>query len=139
MLDTERVEAHVGEASIETPPQARSADKPATVRPFNELSSLALKAFFASWAGFALVIVLAFSGNLDVLFNLGIVLVFGAMFFGAPIALLRIHRKDWKRAADYVDTPNGRMPQAEALLQIVMVPIILSLGMAAIGYFATHP
>jgi ABC-type protease/lipase transport system fused ATPase/permease subunit len=139
MLDTERAETHIGEVSVETPAQAQSADKPATVRPFNELSGLALKAFFASWAAFTLVVVFAFSGKLDVLFNLGVVIVFGAMFFGAPVALLRIHRKDWKRAADHVDTLNGRMPQAEALVQIVMVPIILSVGMAAIGYFATHP
>lgn len=124
-------------ASVLAEPLRQVAESPPVVRPFSELGGGVARALLISWGVFALVVLAAFGGKLDVLFNLGVVFAFGAVFFGVPLVLLRIKRKAHKPKA-YVDTPNGRMSQTEALLQIVMVPVILSLGMAVIGYMATH-
>lgn len=115
--------------AVETPPPV--------VQPFSELGGGVARVFLISWAIFALIVLVAFGGKMDVLFNLGVVAAFGAMFFGVPLVLLRIKRKAHKPKV-YVDTPNGRMSQTEAMAQIVMVPVILSVGMAVIGYLATH-
>lgn len=120
------------------PAQAPKVAPPKTVRPFSEFSHAVSRALLISWGLFALVVVAAFAGKLDVLFNLGVVLTFGAVFFGVPLVLLRIKRQPPEPVKDYIDTPNGRMPQSHALLQVVMVPVILSVGMAVIGYIATH-
>lgn len=126
-------------AFVDTMPAAPEApEKPPVVRPFTELRGSVARALLISWAIFAVVVLAAFGGKLDVLFNLGVVFAFGGVFFGVPLVLLRIKRKKEVTAKVYVDTPNGRMPQNEVMAQIIMVPLILSVGMAVIGYMATH-
>jgi len=117
----------------------RAAEQPETIRPFSEISQWVRNWTLASWGVFTVVVLAAFGGKLDVLFILGVVLAFGGMFFGTPIVLARIKSAERPvKPKIYVDTPNGRMTQTEVMLQIVMVPLILSVGMAVIGYFATH-
>lgn len=97
-----------------------------------------MRAFLISWALFTLVIVAAFSGHLEVVFVLGVVLTFGAVFFVVPTLLVRIKAKRAAAVSNYIDTPNGRMSQTAVMIQVVMVPLILAVGMAIIGYMATH-
>jgi hypothetical protein len=62
------------------------------------------------------------------------------MFFGVPVVLLRVNKRtDPTQSKDYLDTLSGRLSKREALLQIVLVPALLTFGFIAIGYFATHP
>lgn len=141
MLQQEWANPELDRLEATAPPQALprvQADKPEASRPFSEFSGGVSRALLISWGLFALVVIVAFAGKLDVLFNLGIVMTFGAVFFGVPLVLLRIKRAGVPPPKTYVDTPNGRMSQSHVMIQIVMVPLILSVGMALIGYFATH-
>ncbi len=142
MLEQEAGSAQPESAAEIAPPTAPGKPSPApspeASRPFSEFSGGVRRALLISWGLFALVVVVAFSGKLEVMFNLGVVVTFGAVFFGVPLVLLRIKRGAARKAESYVDTLNGRMSQGEAMLQVIMVPLILSVGMAVIGYFATH-
>lgn len=140
MLEREfaALEQHVEAEALFAPPAQPAPKQPESIHPFSELSGGVARAFLISWGIFTLVVVLAFSGHLDVVFNLGVVLAFGAMFFAVPFILLRIKRKPAAAPKRFIDTPNGRMSQTEVMAQMVMVPLILSVGMAIIGYLATH-
>jgi hypothetical protein len=109
------------------------------LRPFSELPGAAWKTVVASWAAFFAVIVIAFGGWSDLLLVFLVIGFFGAMFFGVPMVLLRINKKtDPVQYKPYIETLNSRLPQSEALAQIVMVPVILTIGLIFIGYIATH-
>lgn len=137
-----RPREHFGAAQAERPAPPEQAPKPptATFRPMSELPAAAWRVVLGTWLAFFAAIVFAFSGSKEVLFVLGVVTAFGAVFFGVPVILSRINkRSDPTRSKPYLDTLNGRLSKSEALAQIVMVPALLTLGFIAIGYFATHP
>lgn len=109
-------------------------------RPMSELPPWAWKTLVGVWGAFFLVIVALFAGHSEVFFNLGVIFVFGAMFFGVPLALIRLTRSKNQPAPQrtYLETLNGPMPRLQALAQMIMVPLILTFGIAVIGFIATH-
>ncbi len=142
MLDREWQASNLEEPGVETsaPPKRAAApsEKVETAPPFSEFSGGVSRAFLIAWGLFAFVILAAFLGHLDVAFNLGVVMTFGGVFFGVPLILLRIKRDRAPKPKSYIDTENGRFSQTQAMIQIIMVPVILTFGMAVIAYFATH-
>ena len=105
----------------------------------SELPASAWRIVLGAWLSFFGVIVLAFGSSKEVLFVLGVVTAFAGVFFGVPMILLRINKRtDPAQSKRYLDTLNGRLSKSEALAQIVMAPALLTLGLVAIGYFATH-
>ncbi len=130
-------EVNVAEAIPPPAPAVASSAKPEVWRPYSEFTAGVRRALLLSWGLFTLVVVAAFSGSLEVVLVLGVVVMLAAVLFIVPTLLTR-NKATRRETPNNVDTPNGRMTQREAMIQVIMVPLILSAGMAAIGYFATH-
>lgn len=117
----------------------RAAPMPLPYRPFSEISGTTWKVVVASWAAFFAVLALTFIGKTDMGLVLLVIAFFGAMFFAVPMVLLRINKKtDPSQDKPYLETLDGRLSRSEALAQIIVVPVILTIGLIFIGYFATH-
>ena len=131
----------LGRRQVELPAPSKQVSQPpaATFRPMSELPASAWRIVLGAWLSFFGVIVLAFGSSKEVLFVLGVVTAFAGVFFGVPMILLRINKRtDPAQSKRYLDTLNGRLSKSEALTQVVMTPVLLTLGLVAIGYFATH-
>jgi hypothetical protein len=135
-----RPSEHLGARQEELPARPEQVSTPAaTFRPMSELPASAWRVVLGTWLAFFAVMVLAFGGSKEVLFVLGVVTAFAGVFFGVPVILLRINKRtEPTQSKRYLDTLNGRLSKSEALAQIIMVPALLTLGVIAIGYFATH-
>jgi hypothetical protein len=110
------------------------------VRPFSEIRPRVWKAFLGAWLAFILAaLFFLLGGTQGGRFQFGVVLAFAIMFFGAPLALMRIARriKPMDAGRD-VDAATGRFSQAEVLVQIVLLPAILAGGLVIIGLIASH-
>jgi hypothetical protein len=88
------------------------------------------------------VAVLTFKGSGEALLAVAVGIAFAIVFFGVPLAMMRTrarHDARWQKGAgqrsDTVDTYTGRVSRTEAVLHMVIVPVIVSiafLGFAAI-------
>lgn len=139
MLEETRENTAVDLNVAAKPAMQRGAETPArATRPFDDIAQSTWLIFVGVWVVFFLVLVAIFGGLGDVLFTLGVIFAFGAVFFGVPYALLRMTRTKAKASEPkkYLDTLNGRMSQGEVLAQMVMVPVLVTLGMVAIGFIA---
>lgn len=110
------------------------------VRPFTEISRYVWRIFIAAWLLFVAIVIFLFGARSELVVTLGVVVMFVAMFLGAPIVLFRISRRRLPQAKsdEHVETYTGRLSQHEALLQIALLPFLLALAMAVIGYLAMH-
>jgi hypothetical protein len=130
-------------AGKKKPKSTKPEDEPRTierVRPFSEISPRVWKVFLGAWLAFILAaLFFLLGGTLDGRFVFGFVLVLAIMFFGAPLALMRIARRiKPMHAGRDVDAATGRFSQTEVLVQIVLLPAILAGGLAIIGLIASH-
>jgi hypothetical protein len=120
----------------------RALDGRAAVTTVNkQLPNAVYGLFIACWALLLGVFAAVFEGNAQTLFNLGVVLFTGVMFFGVPIVISRAGPKKAATApglADFLrgkfDTLTGPIAGVEALAQVLLVPVCLSLGAIAIAY-----
>jgi hypothetical protein len=116
----------------------KDAADPCAPRPFQDLPAWVWRAFFASWGLLFLTFVLTFAVSADVRFVLGVVAAFAAVFFCTPLVLLRLTRRGKAtECGRHVDLLNGRCTNIEAAVQIILLPVALSIGIVAIG--ATIP
>lgn len=107
---------------------------PCASRPFQDLPAWVWRAFFASWGLLFLTFVLTFAVSVDVWFVLGVVTAFAAVFFCTPLVLLRLTRRGKApECGRHVALLYGRCTSIEAAIQIVLLPVALSIGVIAIG------
>ena len=130
----ETSEAVEPETRADAPDANASTLAPCAPRPFQDLPAWVWRAFFASWGLLFLTFVLTFAVSADVWFVMGVVSAFAAVFFCTPLVLLRLTRRGKApECGRHVDLLNGRCTNSEAAIQIVLLPIALSLGLIAIG------
>jgi len=100
------------------------------------------KLFTASWAALIAVFVATFAESPFTLFMLAVVIGYAIMFFGVPYVMSRVAKPETNVGstsfADFlhgqVQTLTGPVSSAEALMQVLMVPVCLTLGALAIGF-----
>jgi hypothetical protein len=100
------------------------------------------KLFTASWAALIAVFVATFAESPFTLFMLAVVIGYAIMFFGVPYVMSRQTQPETKVGkvpfADFmrgqVQTLTGPVSSYEALIQVLMVPVCLTLGAIAIGF-----
>ena len=93
------------------------------------------------WAGFLAVFWATFWMSANALFMVAISTVYAVMFFGVPYAMSRQVRdrpQTAKSLFTFLSEPfatiDGTMSGAEALLQVILVPLCLTCGGIAIGF-----
>jgi hypothetical protein len=81
------------------------------------------------------VALLTFKTSGEALLAVAVSIAFGFVFFGVPLAMSRTRaRRDvrWQkgagRRADTVDTYTGRVDRAEAVIHMVIVPVVVSVA-----------
>ena len=99
------------------------------------------KLFVACWAALVAVFLATFAESPYTLYLLGVVIGTGIMFFGVPYVLSRLTpQTKWANVTlgDFlrgqVQTLTGPVSGIEALTQVLMVPVCLTLGGIAIGF-----
>ena len=92
------------------------------------------------WICFMTVFWVTFWVSSNALFMVVIGSVYAVMFFGVPYEMSRIYTSDrrggqsiWRFLAQPFDTRTGVMRGYEALLQVIMVPLLLTIGGTVIG------
>lgn len=94
----------------------------------------------ACWACFLAVFWATFWVSSNALFQVVIGTVYAVMFFGVPYEMSRIYpgkrtanRTIWQFLTAPFATRTGTMRGYEALLQVILVPVLLTMGGTAIG------
>jgi mannose/fructose/N-acetylgalactosamine-specific phosphotransferase system component IIC len=89
----------------------------------------------AAYAVVLLVAVLTFKGNGEALLSVAVSIAFAIAFFGVPLAMMRTrarHDARWQKATkvdtDTVETYTGRIGRAEAVVHMVIVPVVVSVA-----------
>lgn len=99
-------------------------------------------AFVGCWAALIAVFVSTFAESPFTLFMLAVVIGYSIMFFGVPYVMSRVAPPQ-TRVGDVpffaflrgqVETLTGPVSGMEALTQVIMVPLALTLGGMAIGF-----
>lgn len=131
-----------GSPPVAAAPAPHEADPSQATRPFGEMARSTWVVFLGVWCVFFLALLALFGGRADVLFNLGVILAFGVMYFGVPFVLLRMTRAKKPPApptsARFVDTASGRMLHGEVLAQITLIPVLVTAAIIAIGLIALN-
>jgi hypothetical protein len=91
----------------------------------------------AAYSAVLAVAVLAFKGNGEALLAVAVSIAFAIVFFGVPLAMIRtrsLRDARWQKAAgrnaDTVDTYTGRVDRTEAVVHMVIVPVVVSIAFA---------
>jgi len=126
-----------------TPVQARAAKASAQARSvvYEDVHPGVYVAFVSCWASLLTVFAATFVESPATLFMIAICVAYAIMFFGVPYVLSRVGAGsrpvanasflDFLRGE--VDTLYGRVSGMEALTQVIMVPLALTLGGIAIS------
>ncbi len=92
------------------------------------------------WACFLAVFWATFWVSSNALFQVVIGTVYAVMFFGVPYEMSRIYpgkrtsdRSIWRFLREPFQTRTGTMQGYEALLQVILVPVLLTIGGTVIG------
>lgn len=123
---------------VEAPALAESDTKPQPTPAVPDVPVAAGAFLIASYAALMLAFVVTIQGaRTD--FAIGIGAFYLAMFFGVPIVFLgveqdRARRPDLLQFLDEgIDTANGRISGAGALVQMLIVPVLLAFAILAMG------
>jgi hypothetical protein len=129
------VDAAAPAAAAQEPAPAKPAQFPSPQfpSPLSDVPGWGWKLFIAVWVAFFAIFLFGFGGHMDVLFNLGVVFVFGAMFFGVPIVMIRTALAHKKAPED-----GEHQARFDTVFQMVLVPAVLAIGVAAIAMIAAH-
>lgn len=97
--------------------------------------------FVGCWAALIAVFLATFAESPFTLFMLAVVIGYSIMFFGVPYVMSRVAPKTDMGKVAFVDflrgqvqTLTGPVSGSEALMQVLMVPVALTLGGIAIGF-----
>ena len=98
-------------------------------------------AFIACWTALVAVFWFTFAESPNAAFMVAISTAFAIMFFGVPIALYRLgYQKPVSGPSLYsflngrVQTLTGPLDGFDALVQVVLIPVCLTIGAAAISF-----
>ena len=129
---------------LEFPPIEIAADESASVSVFEDMHPGIYKIAVASWAVFIGIFWLTFWPSANALFMVAVSTVYACVFFGVPFVMSRCVPNAMMRdhglihfLRSEVDTLYGPVNGLEALAQVIMVPVALSVGGIAIA-FAIH-
>ena len=120
----------------------RAAQASAASTVHKDLHPSIYKAYVVSWAALIGVFLATFAESPFTLFMLGIVIFYATMFFGVPYVLSCVKRPGTRapKVSLYeflrgrVESPYGPVSGMEALVQVLMVPVTLTLGALLIGF-----
>ncbi|MGE0094484.1 MAG: hypothetical protein AB7M05_20880 [Alphaproteobacteria bacterium] len=124
----------------------RAMDRPAGMvghnRPvFRHLHPGVFVISMLGWVGYMVTYWLVFGLHLEGTLMLAVATVFFAVYFAMPLVLMRLRRgPGWVEKASFaaflrgeIDTYTGRMSGMDALAQVAVLPVVISLGTMAIG------
>lgn len=148
MSYAERNDPPVADA-VETAPVLLVPVRPAETRPIQamalapEATSLAevpravWHAFVGTWVVFLVTLWLAFGGTRYSAFMVAIATFLALAYFVLPPVLVRLNAAAPKCAAPReIETYTGTISAAGAAVQILLIPVVLTLGMIAMAIFA---
>lgn len=124
------------------PACARSARHEAAAYTTSRLHSGVFGLAIASYAAMVLALWLLFATDTGTSLTLAIVTVYFAMFFGVPLAMVRVAKKDAPQPPPAsllrflrgdMGTITGPIGGWAALAQVVVIPVSVTLGIVAIG------
>jgi hypothetical protein len=118
-----------------------TANSAASTIVYGDIHPGVYKAFVGCWAALIAVFVATFAESAYTLYMLAVVIGYAIMFFGVPTVMSRMAPPDtsvgkasfWQFLHGEVDTLYGRVSGIEALTQVIMVPLGLTLGAIVIG------
>ena len=110
----------------------------AQLEPDDGLIAAAGPIMMAAYVLVLAVAVLTFKGNGEALLAVAVSITFAIVFFCVPLAMMRIrarHDARWQKAASgryigTVDTYTGRVGRTEAVVHMVIVPIVVGVAFA---------
>jgi hypothetical protein len=93
----------------------------------------------AAYAVVLIVAILAFKANGEALLAVAVSIAFAIVFFAVPLAMMRVrarHDARWRkdgaaRDSETVGTFTGRIRRTEAVVQMVIVPVVVSAAFIA--------
>lgn len=133
----EGVQPAPGGPDVSAPPKEVSGAGPS--RPegavFDDIPRPVWRLFLVSWAAFLIVLWAAFGGRVESAFAVGVATFFAAMYFVTPRLVLKAagKRTAARRPTRVVETSTGPLSIASAAIQILVLPVGLTIGMAIIA------
>lgn len=112
-------------------------DAPVNDVPFSDVPSAVWKLFLGAWTVMFALFWLLFGTNGEARFVVAISILFGLMYFGLPMVLLRqtTPAKGSGRWKSEVQTFTGPMPIGAVLVQIILIPVAMIIGLVGFGLF----
>jgi len=106
-----------------------------------DLHPTVYKVFAGCWAALVAVFLATFAESPYTLYMLAVVVGTAIMFFGVPYVMSRLTPRTAARQVSFgdfllgqVQTLTGPVSGTEAVIQVLMVPVCLTLGALAIGF-----
>jgi hypothetical protein len=128
-----------GTGSLQEDPGAGSeatAEHRPNVGLFQDIPGSIWTIFLAGWAGFFLLMWLFFAVGRDSTFMVTVVMLFGLMAFGLPIAMAKQSNRIIGPRAGPIDTHTGPVSVRAAGVQIALIPIAVVVGLLGFILFA---
>jgi hypothetical protein len=135
---------HFGGVHAEHAPyvKVKAAKKAAVPAVHDDIHPGVYVAFVGCWAALIAVFVSTFVESPFTLFMLGVVIVYAIMFFGVPYVMSRVAPPNTTVGGfpfltflrGKVQTLTGPVSSMEALAQVIMVPLALTLGALFISF-----
>lgn len=105
--------------------------------PFTDLPGGIWRAFPAVWVAFFATLWWIFGGASESAYMVGVATAFGVVFFAIPMAMYRIARQPTALSGTgMVETLTGPLTAGAAAVQIVLVPLAVTLGLIAMAFLA---
>lgn len=116
-----------------------SADEPDGRRPFSDIPTRVWQIFVGTWVVFTGLLWMMFGHEPFTRLMLAIVTFFAFMYFMLPCAMLGQSLQDAKKdTTGAVETLTGRLSMRDAALQILLIPLTLTLGLILMAIFAVQ-
>lgn len=115
------------------------SDRPVVERdvPFTDLPGGIWFALLAVWVAFFATLWWIFGGSSEGAYMVGVATVFGVVFFAVPVSMYRVARRPGhQRVTGLVETLTGQLTAGAATVQIVLVPLAVTLGLIAMAFLA---
>jgi hypothetical protein len=131
-----------GDATADRVAYRRVAARAAKAAVYGDIHPGVYKIFVGCWAALIAVFLATFAESPFTLFMLAVVIGYSLMFFGVPYVMSRVAPPETEMGKvaflDFlrgrVQTLTGPVSGSEALMQVLMVPVALTLGSIAIGF-----
>ena len=126
--------------AMTAPAAAAMREEPFTATPaMADVATGVTRLFVATYAALILVFFALFATSTLAAFSIAVCAFYVAMFFGVPRIFLVIEAAPGRRPSFHcfmrggIDTLTGRTGGRDALTQMLIVPVLVTLGLAAMG------